>query len=60
MRKLNGNLSIVKLLGIKFKIINLETLEASLRSKKQNLKPDAIQNNGPAQIDANDKVLDRR
>ena len=52
MRKLNGHLSIVKLLGRKFKIINLATLEASMRSKKQNLKifnmitqrkPDAMQ-----------------
>ena len=34
----NGHLLIVKLLGRKFKIINLATLEASLHSKKQNLK----------------------
>ena len=69
MRKLNGHLSIVKLLGRKLKIINLATLEASLRSKKQNLKifnvltqrtPDAMQNNGPVQIDGKDGVLDRR
>ena len=38
MRKLNGHLSIVTLIGRKFKIINLATLESSLRSKKQNLK----------------------
>ena len=67
--ELNCHLLIVKLLGRNFKIINLATLEASLRSKKQNLKifnvlnqrtPDAMQNNGLAQIDANDRDLDRR
>ena len=69
MRKLNSHLSIVKLLSRKFKIINLATPKASLQSKKQNLKifnvltqhtPDAMQNNGPAQIDAIDRDLDRR
>ena len=69
MKKLNGHLSIVKLLSRKFRIINLATPKASLQSKKQNLKlfnvltqrtPDAMQNNGPAQIDANDRDLDRR
>ena len=69
MRKLNGHLLIVKLLSRKFKIINLATPKASLQSKKQNLKifnvltqrtADAMQNNGPAQIDANDRDLDRR
>ena len=57
------------LTGRKFKIINLATPKASLQSKKQNLKivnvltqrtPDAMQNNGLAQIDANDRDLDRR
>ena len=50
----NGHLLIVKLLGRKFKIINLATLEASLRSNKQRVNsthtttPVALQNNGPA------------
>ena len=61
----NGHLSIVNILCRKFKIMNLATLEASRRSKKQNLKfvnvltqrtLDAMKYNGPVQVSANDSI----